>query len=393
MKKVLFVFMISVPSFAMEPSPYETRLKNVENAVTDIKDILEGEEIPGLKPRVETNATAINSLRDNTRALSDDIEELTASLASAETRLSSHDVRLENVEADVADIKDILNDKTDSSGKTILGLKSQVRINTTTVDSLKENIGSMSEGISSLTTSLTTSVNSLSSQIFDILSSIDGVEEKINKGWDTFLEEKFQEYMQIKKKVLDIISACKANGNPTPTYIMETAAQLQECSLDVRRKALSDILGKLNVFATLLDSDKLDSLQEYINNTSVPAPKLKEVQPLLSGIVVEGEYLKVSGATRTFTRASGFKRGLPKQDWMDQSCDYFAYGLRPVLEKSIARENLSRSTSNAAVELTNALARAGYNAAIQAAERMTFPADNFTDLVTDYNRLLTHHDI
>lgn len=391
MKKILFMLMVGVPSFAM--SPYETRLKNVEDAVADIKDILDGETIPGLKSRVETNATAISSLREDTGRMSEDIERQAASLASAETRLSSHEVRLENIETDVAEIKDILNDKTDSSGKTILGLKSQVRINTTTVESIKENIGSMSEGISSLTTSLTTSVNSLSSQIFDILNSIEGVEEKINNGWDTFLDEKFQEYMQVKKKVLDIIAACKANGTPTPTYITETADQLQACSLDIRRKALSDILDKLNVFATLLNNDKLDSLQAYINNTAVPAPKLQEIRPLLSGVIIEGEYLKVSGATKSFTRASGFKTGVPKQGWMDQSCDYFAYGLRPVLEKSIAVENLSRNTSNAAAEVTNALARAGYEAAIQAAERMTFPADDFTDLVMDYNRLLTRHEI
>ena len=325
MKKILLVFLGFVPSFAMDPSAYEARLKNVEIAV--------------------------------------------------------------------AEIKDVLNDKTDSEGKTIPGLKSQVEYNTTIIKSLQGNIGSMSEGISTLTTSLTTSVNSLSSQIFDILNSISGIEEKINKGWDKFLEEKFQEYMEVKKKVLDIIAACKANGNPIPTYIVETADQLQAMNLEMRRLTLSEVLTKLNVFASLLNDEKLESLQTYLNNTSVPKPNLIGLQPTMPGITIEGEYIKVSGETRMFTRTSGFKTGLPKQGWMDQSCDYFAYGIRPVLERAINQENIRRNAINASIRLQNAKAQAAYDAGIQAAERASFPADDFTSLVMDYNRLLTRHEI
>ena len=59
----------------------------------------------------------------------------------------------------------------------------------------------------------------------------------------------------------------------------------------------------------------------------------------------------------------------------------------------INQENAERKAQNEQNERDNALAIAQYKAAIKAAERMTFPTQNFTDLVTDYNRLLTHHDI
>lgn len=90
---------------------------------------------------------------------------------------SSFEERLRKVEVAVAEIKDVLNDKTDPEiGQTIPGLKSQVEHNTAIIESLQGSIGSMSDEISTLTTSLTTSVNSLSSQIFDILNSISGIE-------------------------------------------------------------------------------------------------------------------------------------------------------------------------------------------------------------------------
>ncbi len=325
MKKILFVFLGFVPSFAMDPSSFEERLRKVETAVVEIKDIL--------------------------------------------------------------------NDKTDSEGKTVPGLKSQVEHNTAIIESLQGSIGSMSDGISTLTTSLTTSVNSLSSQIFDILNSMSGIEEKINKGWDAFLEEKFEEYMKVKKKVLDIIAACKANGNPVPTYIVETADQLLVMNLEMRRLTLSEVLTKLNVFASLLDNEKLESLQTYLNNTSVSKPNLIGLQPTMPGIIIEGEYIKVSGETRMFTRTSGFKTGIPKQGWMDQSCDYFFYGIRPALERAINQENIRRNAINASIGLQNAKAQAAYDAAIQAAMRVTFPANDFTSVVSDYNRLLTRHEI
>ncbi len=349
MKKILFILMSCncIHIFAMDPSAYEARLRNVETAVTEIKNIL----------------------NDTT---------------SAEGEI------IQGLQSQVKDVLDILNDKTNpDTGEITLGVKSQVEINTTKVNAMQESIQSISTGVSALATSM----GSLSSQVLSMLSTIEGVEKKIDSGWDEFLEEKFQEYMEIKKKVLDIITNCKTNGQDTPTYITETADQLKECNLQVRRETLSDILTKLNVFETLLDESKLQSIQTYLDNTSVSEPKLQEIKAILPMFVVEGEYLKVSGATRTFTRSSGFKTGLPKQGWMDQSCDYFAYGLRPVLERKINEENLKRRASNAAIESQNSLAKAKYNAEIKAAERVSFPSDEFTSLVTEYNRLLTRHEI
>ena len=326
MRKILSIFMICVPSFAMDPSAFEERLRKVEVAV--------------------------------------------------------------------AEIKDVLNDKTDpETGQTVLGLKSQVEVNTATVNSLQTSIGSMSDGIATLTTSLTTAMNTFSSQILSILNSIDGIEKKINEGWDSFLNEKFEEYMKVKKKVLDIIAACKASGEPTPTYIVETADQLLAMNLEVRRLTLSEVLTKLNVFAALLNDEKLETLQTYLDNTNVPKPDIQKLYPIMPGIVIEGEYIKVSGETRVFTRSSGFKTGLPKQGWMDQACDYFAYGIRPVLERAINQENFRRNTINASIRVQNAKAQAAYDAAIQAAMRVTFPSADFTDIVSDYNRLLTRHEI
>lgn len=348
MKKILFVFMVCVPSFAMNPSSYETRLTNVETS-------------------------------------------------------------LSRVEASVSEILNILNDKQDPDDETatIAGLKTKVQKNIDDIANIKVFIEAFQQNTQNISTTLTTlssTVADLSSQIADISATVSDVsarmdnidatiDEKMSTSWEEFIEKKYQEYMETKKQVLDIITARKINGEDTPEYIMETAEQLQACNLEVRRKTLSDILDKLNIFASLLDSDKLESVQAYLDNTNVPQPNLQELGEILPAIVIEGEYLRVYGATRSFTRSSGFKTGLPKQGWMDPYSDYFAYGLRPTLERAISRENLTRSTNNAVIELQNALAQAKYDAGIAAAERMTFPADDFTDIVADYNRLLTRHEI
>ena len=244
-------------------------------------------------------------------------------------------------------------------------------------------------------------ISGLTAAISGLPEIIKNINEKIDKGWDTFLEEKFQEYMEVKKKVLDIIAKCKTNGEPIPTYIVETAEQLQAMDLEMRRLVLSEILTKLKVFESLLDSknnpildsNKMKSLQTYLDNTNVPKPELKELQPIMPSLVIEGEYLKVYGETRKFTRSAGFKTGLPKENWMDQSCDYFAYGLRPTLEQVLGQENLKRDEINAVIRVQNAKAQAAYDAGISAAERVVFPADNLATLIKDYNRILLHHEI
>ncbi len=342
MKKILFVLMIGVPGLAMNPSSYETRLEKVETSVTKIEDVLydktdssTGETIPGLKTKVD-------------------------------------------------EINTILKDEG------IPGLKTLVETNIPLIKPLQDEVEGIALGISGLTAAI--------SGLPEIIKNIN---EKIDKGWDTFLEEKFQEYMEVKKKVLDIIAKCKTNGEPIPTYIVETAEQLQAMDLEMRRLVLSEILTKLKVFESLLDSknnpildsNKMKSLQTYLDNTNVPKPELKELQPIMPSLVIEGEYLKVYGETRKFTRSAGFKTGLPKENWMDQSCDYFAYGLRPTLEQVLGQENLKRDEINAVIRVQNAKAQAAYDAGISAAERVVFPADNLATLIKDYNRILLHHEI
>lgn len=322
---------------------------------------------------------------------------------------SIYETRLSKVETSVSEIQNILNDKQDPDDATakIPGLITKVQdaINDisnvkTSVDAIQQSTISVSTGMSSLSatvSNLSTQIGEIQATVTDIntrMNNIDAsIDEKMKTSWEVFIENKFQEYMKEKKKVLDIITACKIKGISTPTYIMETSEQLQLLSLDVRRSTLSEILTKFNVFATLLDNDQLEIIQTYFDNTNVPKPQLKPVNEIMQGVIIEGEYLKVSGATRTFTRSSGFKTGLPKQRWMDPNCDYFAYGLRPILEQAINQENLGRRTSNAAIEKENALAQAAYDSGIHAAERATFPADDLTSLINDYNRLLTCHEI
>ncbi len=349
-----------IPGLKTKVDGIDTILKNegipgLKSQVNNIKDILSNEGIPGLKLKVDENITNINRLSEDVGRISKSVDTLK---------------------------KDIYDQVDPETQEVIPGLKTLVKTNIPLIESLRESIGSISLGIAGL-----------SAAISGLPEIIKDINEKIDKGWDTFLEEKFQEYMEVKKQVLDIITKCKIDGDPIPTYIVETAEQLQEMNLEMRRFTLSEVLTKLNVFVSLLDDDKLQSLQTYLDNTNVPKPDLKELQAILPNAVIEGEYVKVYGETRKFTRLVGFKTGLPKQGWMDQSCDYFAYGLRPVLEQTINQENFKRNENNDVIRKQNAKAQAAYDAGIRAAERVTFPADDFTTLVTDYNRLLTRHEI
>jgi hypothetical protein len=344
MKKILAVLVICSPVCAMDYDSrltnVETRLRNVETSVMEIKDVLNdktdpntGNTISGLKSQVEN-------------------------------------------------VLNILNDTTDSKGNIVLGLKSLVETNVPLIKPLRESIDSISLGMSGLTAAIS-----------NLPETIEDINNKINNGWNTFLEEKFQQYMEEKKIVLDIITACKINGDPTPEYIMETAEQLQECDLKTRRETLSEILNKLTLFERLLDGEKLESIQNYLNDTNVPDPVIKEIEPLLSNAIVDRDCIKVTGATKAFTRTTDLKRGLPHEGWMNPDYDYFAYRKYQYVRNLINQENARRQTQNAENEKANELAQAAYKAGINAANRMTFPAQNFTDLVTDYNRLLTHHDI
>ncbi len=550
MKKILFVFLIYVPSLAMDPSSYETRLENVETAVVEIKDVLNdktdsstGEITPGLKTKVEGIEDVLNDKEDpethiKVVGLISQVEEINNALDDV-TDFSTGEITL-GLKSRVKDIEDILDEgetvpglkvkvdeisttlknegipglktkvdgidttlknegipglktkvdeinatlknegipglktkvdeinatlknegipglktKVDEinatlSNEGIPGLKSKVENNMTKIDNLTDIVSGISAIITKLQANIAgiaLSVNTLQRDMYDqvdpetqkvtpglktlvetniplikplqdevegialgisgLTAAISGlpeiiknINEKIDKGWDTFLEEKFQEYMEVKKKVLDIIAKCKTDEEPIPTYIVETSEQLQAMDLEMRRLVLSEILTKLKVFEFLLDSknnpildsNKMKSLQTYLDNTNVPKPDLKEIQPTLS-YVIEGEYIKVSGETRKFTRSAGFKTGLPKENWMDQSCDYFAYGFLPVLKDVIFPENDERGDINEQIRKENAKAQAAYDAGISAAEKEAFPADNLTTLINDYNRILLHHEI
>lgn len=457
MKKILFACAICIPSFAMYPSSYETRLENVETAVTEIKDVLNdktdsstGETVPGLKTKVENNITKVNTLEEDMTeiknlmdykkdpstgnsslglksrvdTLSDEefpelksrvdelyttlenegipglkskvennitkIDNLTGIVSRISVSITELQTNVEGITTDVNTLQKDIYDYTDPETQEVTpGLKTLVETNIPIIKSLQDEVESISLGIAGLSTAI--------SGLPEIIKNIN---EKIDQGWDTFLEEKFQEYMEVKKKVLDIIAKCKTNGEPIPTYIVETAEQLQVMDLEMRRLVLSEILTKLKVFESLLDSknnpildsNKMESLQTYLDNTTVPKPELKEIQPILS-YIIEGEYIKVTGETRKFTRSVGFKTGLPKENWMDQSCDYFSYGFLPVMKNAISSENDKRASSNEAIRKENAKAQASYDAGISAAERVVFPTDNLTTLINDYNRLLLHHEI
>lgn len=361
--------------------PDFVRIDDIEEDMRHIKDILDykidssGNPTSGLKSQVENNTTQIN-----------DFSSIVSNISAGITGLQAD---ISWMARDVDTLKKDIYDRTDSEGETIPGLKSLVETNISLIKSLQDSVESMSLGISGLTTAIT-----------GLPEIIKDINEKIDNGWDKFLEEKFQECMDIKKQVHDIITNCKVNEQDTPAYIMETSEQLQAMDLEMRRKVLSEILTKLKVFESLLDgqhnplldNDKMQSLQTYLDNTNVPKPEIKEIQSTLN-YIIEGEYIKVTGATRAFTRSVGFKTGLPKESWMDQSYDYFAYGFLPVLEGVMSSENAKRADSNEAIRDENAKAQAKYDAGISTAERVTFPADNLTTLINDYNRILLRHEI
>ncbi|MBO7454060.1 MAG: hypothetical protein J6T91_01590 [Alphaproteobacteria bacterium] len=352
------------------------RVDNLETDMDHIKDLLDyrtdldgRNPTSGLKSQVESNKTKVSTL-----------------------------------EGDITEIKDVLNDKEDpGAGPLILGLKSKID---GTSDNPNLGLMNQMQQVKSLLNYRNNTfkrIDDIETEIEALNKSFNDMKEKID-NYNLSMDEKFQkyiqEYMDVKKQVHDVIANCKANGQDSPAYIMETADQLQSMDLETRRKVLSEILDKLKVFESLLDSqnnplldsNKMKSIQTYLNNTNVPKPEMKEIQPILN-YIIEGEYIKVTGATREFTRSVGFKTGLPTEDWMDQSYDYFAYGFLPIMKNAIFSENSKRGDSNEAIKEENAKAQAKYDAAISAAERATFPADNLTTLINDYNRILLRHEI
>lgn len=332
-----------------------------------------------------------------------------------DTRLTNVETRLTKVENKVSEIQNILNDKPDPSDpeKTVPGLVSKVseiqnvlfdqpsptdpKITIPGLIKKFENFYASMIGITAGVSTLTETVTNLSKDMGEMNKTLTNLNTEFNtkleEAWEKFVDKKFQEYMEEKKIVLDIITACKINGTPRPEYVMETAEQLQECDLKTRREVLSDILKKLDLFERLLDGEKLESLHNYLNDTNVPEPIIKEIEELLTNVIIDRDCIKVTGATKAFTRTTDLKRGLPHEGWMNPDYDYFAYKKYPYVKALINQENARRQTQNEQNERDNALAIAQYKAAIKAAERMTFPSENFTDLVTNYNRLLTHHDI
>ena len=332
--------------------------------------------------------TRLNTIDEHLVTVDTRLNTIDEHLTTVDDRLNTVDNRLNNAEDNISEIQNILNDKPnpEDPANPIPGLVSKVR-----------NFSSSIQDMSSVVSTSSKTVSDLYIDMFNMKTDLATIEtkftEQLNTFWEAFVDKKFQAYMEEKKIVLDIITACKINGDPTPEYIMETAEQLQECDLKTRRETLSEILTKLTLFERLLDGDKLESLQNYLDDTNVPEPIIKEIGELLSDAIVDRDCVKVTGATKAFTRTTDLKRGLPHEGWMNPDYDYFAYKKYPYVKALINQENAERKAQNEQNERDNALAIAQYKAAIKAAERMTFPTQNFTDLVTDYNRLLTHHDI
>jgi len=332
-----------------------------------------------------------------------------------DTRLTNVETRLTRVENNVSEIQNILNDKPDPSDpeKTVPGLVSKVteiqnvlfdqpsptdsKVTIPGLITKFESFYTSVVGITAGVSTLTETVTNLSKDMVEMNKTLTNLNTEFNtkmeEAWEKFVDKKFQEYMEEKKIVLDIITACKINEDPLPEYIMETAEQLQEYDLKTRRETLSEILIKLDLFERLLDGEKLESLHNYLNDTNVPEPIIKEIEELLTNAIVDRDCVKVTGATRDFTRKTALKRGIPHKSWMSPDYDYFAYKKYLYVKALINQENTRRKTQNEQNERDNALAIARYKAAIRAAERITFPAENFTELATNYNRLLTHHDI
>ena len=365
----------------------ETFRNTIETDVTAIKNILNDEKNTDGTIKFKGLVTKVSEMSESIEALNSTVQDHTTSIGSLK-------IFKNTIENSIIEIQDILYDKKNEEGTVVApGLVTKVKNNTETLNSINESITSMAKSTKALT-ELTSGISEKMLNMQLTVATLDTTfNQKLEDTWRTFVEQKYQEYMNEKKQVQDIILSCKSNGTPVPTYIMETAEQLQACDLNTRRSVLSNILGKLNVFASLLDGEKIESIQNYLNITNVSQPQIQQVGPIMPGVELVGSYIRVSGATREFTRSAGFRTGLPKQNWMDPNYDYFPYGSRAGIEKKITEENERRQRQNVDIEIANASALAQYQKGIQAANGAAFPSGNFKDIVTDYNFKLAHHNI
>ncbi len=365
MKKFLVSLILCSPAFSMN---YDSRITSLENDVSTIKT-----DVSSLK-------TTING---------------------------------ENGSGGIAEIIQILEDRPDPDDhlnhSIIPGLKTKVLNNEESIERLQkavEDFQNSNKVVSDTLTLLTSTMTDISNQVGelnvtvnDLKIRVEAVETSlytnITASWETFLSEKFEEYMKVKKQVLDVIASCKAKGEPTPTYIVETAEQLQALDLDTRRTALTKILEKLDVFGFLLNGAKIESLQNYLTNTTVPKPTLQEIGEIMStaGIIIDGDYIKITGELRAFIRKTYLGSGVPHESWMDINYDYFGYKRLTEIKRRIGIENNRRDEENSRIEYENAMAQATYDAGIIAANRVEFPAAELDSLISDYNRLLTRHEI
>lgn len=374
------------------------RITNINNRLTDHDSKLNiiDEHLIRIDNSLINHNNRLNTIDEHLLVVDNRLDNIDEHLVTVDNRLDNIDEHLITVDNRLNNIDDHLI-RVDNDVEEI---KLQVRTNTSAIESIRNTLDPMTQSIQGVSTgigALSTTITNISKQVADMQITLTTLDTKFNEqlenAWEEFVDKKFQAYMEEKKIVLDVITACKINGDPTPEYIMETAEQLQECDLKTRRETLSEILTKLTLFERLLDGEKLESIQNYLNDTNVPDPIIKEIEKFLSNAIVDRDCIKVTGATKTFTRTTDLKRGLPHEGWMNPDYDYFAYRKYPYVKNLINQENARRQTQNAENERANELAQATYKAGINAANRMTFPSQNFTDLVTDYNRLLTHHDI
>lgn len=310
--------------------------------------------------------------------------------------------RVQQLESKMSKIEELMYDHPDPDNPmgTILGIKTLVTQQQSTTENLNQAFTAISNSLNQITETLTTLTSDVAEQkmkvaeISERMDNIDStIDTRMSTSWEVFIEKKYQEYMKEKKEVLDIIINHRIHGEDNPTYIMETAEQIELCEFDLRRETLGKILEKLMIFDVVLDSDLLESIRTYLEQTDVPLPQYEEVKAILPNIIIEGNYIKVTGATKTFTRSAGFKTGLPRKDWMDPAYDYFPYGSRPLIESTILLENRQRISDNIEIRRRNDIKKARYEADSAAARRVTFPKENLATLIADYNRLLIRHEI
>lgn len=365
MKKILVALMLCFSSFAMDN--YGSRISNLENDVSTIK-------------------TDVTSLKNT--------------------------VNGEGGSGGIAEIIKIIEDVPDPDDPfhpMIPGLKTKVLNNEESIKRLQktvEDFQNSNKVVSDTLTMLTSTITDTSKQVGelnvtvnDLKTRLEAVETSLNTNitasWENFLSQKFEEYMKVKKQVLDIITALKIKGDPTPTYIVETAAQLKACDLDTRRTALTNVLAKLEIFGVLLNGSKIELLRNYLTNTDVPKPNIREIEKIMStvGIIIDGDYIKITGELRSFVRKTYLGSGVPHESWMDINYDYFGYKRLDEIKRVIIIENAQRKAKNTRIEYENAMAEAAYKAGIEAANRVDFPYVEFDSIVSDYNRLLTRHEI